>query len=177
MDTFNQQLFVVLDLAVLERGAGGAFDALGSLPEWFRKLYPEFKAGKTMALDRRLPFLAHFFSDAQELWKSGKKGRLKSGQWSETDSNGQMYQIEATAVNVEKQQILVLETGNYSKQEKEFLFKSHGTLAFDTKMLEAFEYQEAQIRAHAREQLETELQALRDENEELKVRLTSLEKK
>ncbi len=177
MDTFNQNLITALDLAVLENKSGADFNFLGSVPQWFRLLYPEMvDSERPIRPGRKFIFLVHFLEDAETFWKENGKGRLKSGTWTEVDTQGQEYQLEATAINLDDKKILILECGRYSYKEKQFILSSSSAYSFDYKLLEAFEEHEKQIRADAREKLFAEYQVLKDENERLKKRIAELEK-
>ncbi len=176
MDSFNQELLTALEMAVFEAAEDGTFHVLGSLPEWFKSIYEREASGKpSLKLSKRFLFLANFLEDAQELWKSEEDIRLKSGAWAETGSSGRQLQLEAIALNIEKRHILILQCGQYSYKEKQFILSKSNALSFDYKLLKAFEHQEQEIRKDMAEKLETEMQSLRDEIRILKKRLAACE--
>ena len=176
MDSFNLELLNALEMAVFEAGDEGLFKALGTLPEWFHSIYEgKISEGVPLKLSKRFLFLANFLEDARELWNSKEDIRLKSGTWTETGPSGRHLELEAVALNLGPRHILILQCGQYSYKEKQFILSKGNALAFDYKMLEAFEHQEQEIRKDMAQKLETEMQSLRDEITVLKKRLAACE--
>ncbi len=176
MDSFNQKLLTSLEMAVFEARPDGMFTVLGSLPKWFQNIYQgQIAENRPLKLGTRFLFLANFLEDAAELWESDEDIRLKSGTWAETDTNGRQMQLEAVALNIEARHILILQCGQYSYKEKQFILSKSNAMTFDYKMLEAFEHQEQEIRKDMAEKLEMEMQSLRDEITILKKRLATCE--
>lgn len=178
MEMYNQEIIQALELAVFESADGEYFKSLYALPDWFHSSYPQIgSASKPIKLAQQFLFLANFLEDAKELWHKAEKGRLKSGSWIANDSHGKEYQVEATAINLDEKKVLILESGSYSDKEKEFILSKNESMAFDLKLLEAFEHQEQQIRIDMREKLEGEFQQLREENTNLRLRLKQVAEK
>lgn len=175
MENYNQKILLALDLAVLESSDGIHFSCVGTFPQWFQSVYPKLSAGtKPFNLAKKFLFLANFLEDAAELWATEDKQRLKSGAWIETDAEGREHQIEATAINLKNQKIIILESNSYSTKEKQLILTKSNVFGFDQKMLEAFEQHESQIRADIQEKISKELEGLRKENAELREQLTEL---
>jgi hypothetical protein len=102
---------------------------LGLAPKWFQSIYQgEIKGDQPLKLSKRFLFLANFLEDANELWESGEDIRLKSGTWAETDSNGRQLHLEAVALNIEKRHILILQCGQYSYKEKQFILSKSNAI-------------------------------------------------
>jgi len=177
MESFSQALLNALDMAIFEHENNGVFKAIGPQPQWFSEVY-----GKTIQpiqpvkLAKRFLLLANFLEDAAELWNNGKGFRLKSGTWAEADATGKQLQIEATAFNLQKKHMLILECGQYSYKEKQLMLSKTNVFSFDYKMLEVLEHQEQEIRADMAEKLEAEMQSLREEIRILKKRLAGYER-
>jgi signal transduction histidine kinase len=98
-----------LGFALLLREPSGAFRRASGAPDWLTRLWPTVgdEAGR---LDPSVsPFLENFLIDAEEFWKSGSAARITSGPWIEQDSTGESVQLEATALSVDGQSVLLLE--------------------------------------------------------------------
>jgi hypothetical protein len=109
--TIGAELIAALDIALLEREAGGRLALLGAAPEWFRRL----SSGDSISF----PFLDNFLIDAETFWTQGAAGRLKSGLWTEADSLGHETYLEASAVCVGPRKILMIENLTLVHDEKQ----------------------------------------------------------
>jgi hypothetical protein len=109
--TIGAELIAALDIALLEREAGGRLTPLGAPPEWFRRLNPGAQVS--------FPFLDNFLVDADNFWSQGAAGRLKSGLWTEADSLGHETYLEASAVCVGPRKILMIENLTLVHDEKQ----------------------------------------------------------
>jgi len=139
-DSILANLFESLDMTVMERLNDGSFQFLGSVPDWFKCLCPEITSGKkVLSLGGKCPFLENFLVDAEGFWRAEATGRLRSGPWIETDSSGNDYALEATALCVGKTKVLLIELGRYSHAEKQFLIQKGRELSLDYHRLEKLE--------------------------------------
>lgn len=109
-DTIAADLLAVLEVVVLEREAPGKLRLIGTVPEWFARFRPEAASGSA-TFDGGLgsPFLENFLVDAEDFWKSGGSGRLKSGLWTETGPMGADFHMEASAVSIGGRRIVLIE--------------------------------------------------------------------
>ncbi len=119
-------IFPLLDMAVMERMDKGAFRVVGMIPPCLKAFFPEPVAdGERFRPEEGSPFLENFLFEAEDYWESEDRGRLKSGPWTETDSQGNEFELEATAISLEKRKILLIEPARYPYEEKQtFMQKS-----------------------------------------------------
>lgn len=98
-----------MDTAILERAADGSFRLLSKAPKWLTCLYPE-TATRTEGLwpGQEFPFLENFLIDAEQFWQAGSPGHLKSGPWTEVDTAGHLYNLEASALCLGRSRVLSL---------------------------------------------------------------------
>ena len=79
-------------------------------PGWLRGIWPQVKtAGAKLPVADASPFLENFLIDAAECWEIGGDRRARSGPWVEEDSSGDQLQIEAVALTVKGQKVLLIE--------------------------------------------------------------------
>lgn len=114
------QMFAALDTVVMERLADGAFRLLSVAPAWFARLYPDAAARQEgLQPGHALAFLENFLIDAEQFWRTQGTGQLKSGPWTETDSSGAEYDLEASAICVGPHQILCIAFPHMEFAEKQ----------------------------------------------------------
>ncbi len=98
-----------LGYALFTRETSGALRITGGSPDWLKSLWPEIGTGNN-ALDSGVsPFLENFLIDAEECWRAGGEKRANSGPWIEQDAQGSDVQLEATALSLDGQAVLLLE--------------------------------------------------------------------
>lgn len=105
-----------LDILILERVNEHSLTIVGTIPAWFAELYPQAQATlDTHWIEHNLPFLANFLIDAAEFWHENQPGQYKSGIWCETDHRDQEIHLEASALNLGSQKILLVKAseGDY----------------------------------------------------------------
>jgi hypothetical protein len=106
-------LLAGLGVFVLERYPDGTLVPITESPDWFVHLLPNRSEPVTETLlGARVPFLEAFFASAQPFWNNGRAGRLRSGPWMETDSQGNDRLLEASAFCVSSKHVLVIESGD-----------------------------------------------------------------
>jgi signal transduction histidine kinase/CheY-like chemotaxis protein len=96
-------VFSALDMAVLERMENGTLAPAAEPPAWFQQLISPGMGGVAEAL----PFLSAFLLEAEPFWRSPGR-RVDSDTWVETDSKGNEYPLEASAVMVMNRKFVVL---------------------------------------------------------------------
>src|SRR5262245_29638379 len=75
-------LFATLNMVLMERQETGSFRLLGSLPDWFFRLYPDATSPQEgLRPGKRFPVLENFLVDAEQFWQQHGTGRLRSGLW------------------------------------------------------------------------------------------------
>jgi len=99
-----------LDIVVLKRLPDASFALIGAAPDWFKKFHdPEdLASGKGLRLWEKLAFLESFLVDAEEFWQGHASGALASGLWHEDDPSGRELHLEATALSLGDQKILII---------------------------------------------------------------------
>ena len=102
-------LLVALDLVVMQQMADGHFIITGAIPDWLRQLDPGIDNQQELNPGEKFLFLEPFLIEAENNWwqQQGKVG--KSGWWIETDASGKEYQLEAAAVRLQAEKILLIE--------------------------------------------------------------------
>ncbi len=108
--------------------AHGALRISGQPPDWLRLIWPTVTAP-----DATLPgssaFLENFLIDARECWTAGGDKRARSGAWVEQTTDGAEVSLEATALTIGGQEILLLERlGEVFEAKKSVLQKARETV-------------------------------------------------
>ncbi len=134
------ELFLFLDMAVMERSDDGSFQLIGEIPECLRLFFPENPCGqKGFRPQEEFPFLENFLFDAEDWWSESRPGKLKSGQWSETDHQGNECEFEAAAISLGNRKILVIGPACYAYQEKQIFIQKSRELSLAYHRLEQTE--------------------------------------
>lgn len=118
MTTLLSGVFARLEAAVFRRLAEGSFELLSRLPDWLGPLFSE--AGRrpgSVRLDGLFAFLDHFLEDAARHWSSGRAEPLRSDPWEEGDEAGRPYRLQATAMTVDGEAVLILESDSAPQRE------------------------------------------------------------
>lgn len=103
-------LSAALGQLVLERQPDGRFTRRGGLPAWCAALRSRALDGNApIAVEEVFPFLDVFLPQAQDAWRSGGDPWAESEFWTEVGSDGQELHLEATAVRVGDDEVLVIE--------------------------------------------------------------------
>lgn len=99
-----------LGFTIFIRDQTGLLRLHGLPPGWLRQTWKSLTtAGAALPIDEASPFLENFLIDAEESWSAGGDSRAQSGPWIEQTENGQEISLEATALTVDRQSILLLE--------------------------------------------------------------------
>jgi len=123
-DSLFAELFIALDIVVMERLAPGTFRLAGPAPDWFGRFYGQPIAAHDHVRPGDLfPFLAHFLGDAEEFWTTHQSGQLLSGPWEEVDASGQEHYFEATAVCLSAYKLLLLAFPKTAYEEKQAIIQ------------------------------------------------------
>lgn len=121
-------LWSALDVAVLEETGDEYFASLDVLPAWFLDLTAGAGDGAAFDLAERFPFLEYFLEDARAFWASEMPGRLESGPWSETATDGGELALEATALfHAEKRIVLIALLGKEYEERRRLLQRIRDT--------------------------------------------------
>jgi len=118
-EVMSDELFAALNILVMQRVDVGSFKISGILPDWFKRSYSHLQASQTIFIpDKNFPFLDNFLIDAEEFWQHPQQKPLKSGIWIENDAQGNELRFEASALNVNNQNILLIELLDEDYEEK-----------------------------------------------------------
>ena len=111
IDPVFSDLVAALDLVVLERQPGGAFQlAVGTLPPaWFGHLFREAAHGQPITLTRAFPFLDTFLVEAERFWDAPRGNRLRSDLFVVADASGGELALAASAVAIGMRRFLIIE--------------------------------------------------------------------
>ena len=103
-----EQLYAELDYAVFQKVEGARFTCVTQPPAWFRFFQPQVQKDDIVDIGEFSPFLENFLVDSELHWTSGVKVPSKSGPWIETDDQGLELSLEATAVTVGAECVVLL---------------------------------------------------------------------
>lgn len=98
-------LLAALDKLVLVREDGG-FVIGGDPPAWFHRLGAGEPPDQPLDVEGLLPFLEAFLPEAERAWAG--EGRADSGLWTQVTPSGEELRLGATALRVERKQVLVV---------------------------------------------------------------------
>ncbi len=155
-----------LDLVAFIWNAQGNFNAIYPLPQWFKELYLSKSGAQIIEnneffLGTHFPFIENFLYDAEQVWSGELTDNdtpqtsrpLRSGIWTENQTNGNELYIEAIAMHVNNKALLVLsnETTNFDVRHK--VFQNARNLALKNEKLES------SVQQHQR-QLQKQLESL-----------------
>ena len=102
-------LFAALDQAVMTRTGAGAFRLAAPPPAWLDRFFEaKMAVGDPIAPGNRFPFLENFLFDAEAFWAASAEGRIRSGSWVEEDPAGREWALEAAAVALGQEKVLLL---------------------------------------------------------------------
>jgi signal transduction histidine kinase len=108
--------------------ASGALRINGQPPDWLRLIWPTVTSPDAV-LPGSSAFLENFLIDARECWTAGGEKRARSGAWVEQTADGGELSLEATALTIGGQAILLLERlGEVFEAKKSMLQKARETV-------------------------------------------------
>jgi PAS domain S-box-containing protein len=163
------ELISALDILVLERLGNASFVIMGTVPDWFKVIYPNI----TMDNDRLdpssiSPFLENFLIDAEIFWNTHAQGQLSSGPWIEMDSLSREQYLEAIAVSMGHSKILLVEFCRLPYLDKQEIIQKGRQLSLDYDHLERMK--RVLLKAHDKleERIEQRTEELAKANELLR---------
>jgi diguanylate cyclase (GGDEF)-like protein len=117
--SISSELLAELSIATFERVAAQQFKIVGQIPAWLQRLKPNiFGHQDQVNLSELFPFLEYFLADPSSLWPPNPEKTIKSGLWSEQGPLEQTLYLEATALQVGTQEILLIAAQNADIEEK-----------------------------------------------------------
>lgn len=113
------ELLTKLGIAAFERVAEQRFQIVGQMPVWLQEFQPDLQEQTSaIELSTLFPFLEYFLVDAEALWATTPQQRLKSGLWFEQNQAGQILYLEASALQIGTQKIVLIEAQEDHALEK-----------------------------------------------------------
>ena len=129
-------LFAALDIVVMEHIGDGSIQVIGTIPDWFRQLYPNVDMEIGRLRLEESSFLELFLDEAEDFWMKNETGRLTSEVWTETDSSGNECTLEALAVCFRGKNILLIELLGASFKERHAFFQKAKETLLNKEVLE-----------------------------------------
>jgi len=121
-----EDILCVLNIVVLQKLDDGSFKLIGDAPEWFMSNDREsVKRKKKISPADYYPFLESFFVDAEWFWEKQptNSNRFRSATWTETDSEGNEFHMEASAAVIKSNKILLIERLGEAYEEKALIIQ------------------------------------------------------
>jgi len=112
------EILSALDLAVFERRTDGFFRNVAPLPQWFASMLDESADPAAIDLMDAFPFLESFLAECESAVR--ETGCSQSDIWTERDRDGQYRHLQALAMNIAGQSLLIFEpsTGAYTALQR-----------------------------------------------------------
>jgi signal transduction histidine kinase len=105
-----QSVLEALGFALFAREDSGALRLSGEPPAWLDALWPALgRNDGILPIEDASPFLENFLVDAEACWKKGGQERAQSGPWIEQDATGAEVELDASAMTIQGQPILLIE--------------------------------------------------------------------
>lgn len=121
MNEIITDLFNALTIAVIEYMDDGSFRRIGTIPDWFKQFDSDAEQ-ENLILGEKFPFLKNFLIDAKTFWLHNSAGILKSGVWSELDISGKECNLEALALCLKHNKVLLISLVELAAYEYKKIF-------------------------------------------------------
>ena len=103
-------IFQSMNIAVFLREDQDTFKLLTQKPSWLTSFCePDFNTGDAIRLGLFFPFLECFMYEAEDVWGSKANNPHRSGPWIEFTTHGEEIPLEATAIWLDGQALLVVQ--------------------------------------------------------------------
>ncbi|CAA6814974.1 MAG: Metal-dependent phosphohydrolase [uncultured Thiotrichaceae bacterium] len=117
MDKLEELIYNSFDVVVFKKDTNGKF-IIHSRPTDWLLFFLNHNSEGTYRLTQYFPYLGCFIDEAERHWKSGKIEALTSGPWVEADEKGHELALEASAIKIDGEDILLLQNlGEKYRQE------------------------------------------------------------
>lgn len=111
-------IYDALNMVVFLRETDGSFTLSAPIPDWLIFFLGKSSYPQTLILQDIFPYLSCFMDDAGQHWQKKQNTPRTSGAWIETDALGNELALEATAIWVDDQAVLLLQNlGEKYRQE------------------------------------------------------------
>ncbi|MGJ8681901.1 putative bifunctional diguanylate cyclase/phosphodiesterase [Paraglaciecola sp.] len=146
MDTSLFHDLGLLDCVIFKRIKLNKYEVLYNTQDWLFELLPETKSKSHFEFADSSIYLEDFLIDAEALWTSKRSGSVDSGIWTETLSNRELLQLEASAVICNENNYLVLHKLKDKFHQKQQTLQIARELLFSNdKITEQHEHLHAQM--------------------------------
>ncbi len=117
---YSARLLSAMQFAVFEQQPSGKFTLSAEYPDWLRHLIsPEKLSASSIDLLEHFVFLEAFLPIAEDFWRMGSLERLQSEFWTESDASGKEYHLQAYALKLDEQKMLLLELADATYNERQ----------------------------------------------------------
>lgn len=117
MDKLEKLVYNSFDVVIFKKDSSGKFIIHSEPTDWLL-FFLNHSNGNSYHLTQHFPYLGCFIDDAERHWKSGKVEALTSGPWVEADENGNELALEASAIKIAGEDILLIQNlGEKYRQE------------------------------------------------------------
>lgn len=117
MDKLEKLVYNSFDIVIFKKNSSDKFIIHSEPTDWLLFFLNHSKEN-TYHLTQHFPYLGCFMDDAERHWKSNKSDALTSGPWVEADENGNDLALEASALKIDGQDILLIQNlGEKYRQE------------------------------------------------------------
>ena len=121
-DAIFKELLAALGVLTLDLREGGNFGISGAAPAWLQRFAVLIEPSCADPLER-FAFLEDFVADARRLWDAGGSGTFHSGVWAETDDRGVDLHLQATAMTLASQHLLLIAPADGNFDERQSLIQ------------------------------------------------------
>lgn len=117
MSDLLQILMQNMDQVAIQHIDEDRYQLIHPFNPWFGQFFPDAYKSRELSLRGASPFLDNFIEDAAAHWAKQDQAPLKSGPFLEEGRDGNVYPLEATAITVERDRLLILANLGESYQD------------------------------------------------------------
>lgn len=124
-ESITAEIFATLNILILEKLEDDWYQIIGKIPEWAQQLcHHQVESNQKILIKKtELSFLENFLIDAEKFWHqndSPQTQAINSGIWHHIDPSENEYFLEATAIKINNQKIILVKSlkEEYDKQQK-----------------------------------------------------------
>ncbi len=114
----------IMDMAVFLQTKRDRFKVLGAFPNWLDRILSDTVVDKnSFDLGDQFPYLELFLLEAEEFWNNDEPGKIDSQLWTETDSGGKEYYLQAHAIKTRDKRLVVFGPTDTLIEDKQVLIQ------------------------------------------------------
>ncbi|HVJ14351.1 MAG TPA: HAMP domain-containing sensor histidine kinase [Polyangiaceae bacterium] len=127
----SSHVMAALGRLLLERTNDGRFTRCGPCPDWCNALgIDALTPCSPLVIQDVFPFLEIFLPDAERVWDSREPEHANSDFWTEIGADGEEFHLEASALRVDSENLLVITRNEQLFTEKELVLQRARELGF-----------------------------------------------